>query len=194
MEHKKGHTSQSHHTHTFKFFTSAKTALSNHAGLLMSVVTKPVKAWTGIKGKRIESVSWPGNTQFPQDDLSSAEIVFHREAARAQRDHVFCSHKKDSADHSVLIFQPSKKDSLRNVQAKAGQVDFHNVTFYLPIFQIISRYFNDSWRDSGKSSAWKGLWKVAEPSSPRKQTTASERIDRVSPSPCLYLYYIAIFR
>ena len=70
------------------------------------------------------------NTQFPQDDLSSAEIVFHREAARAQRDHVFCIHKKESAEHSVLIFQPSKKDSLRNVQAKAGQVDFHNVTFY----------------------------------------------------------------
>ena len=63
------------------------------------------------------------NTQFPQDDLSSAEIVFPREAARAQRDHVFCIHKKDSADHSVLIFQPPKKDSLRNVQAKSGQVD-----------------------------------------------------------------------
>ena len=118
---KKGHTSQFHHTHTFKFFTSAKTALSNHAGLLMSVVTKPVKAWTGIKGKRIESVSWPGNTQFPQDDLSSAEIVFPREAARAQRDHVFCIHKKDSEDHSVLIFQPPKEDSLRK-QAKSGQV------------------------------------------------------------------------
>ena len=77
------------------------------------------------------------NTQFPQDDISSAEIVFHREAARAQRYHVFCIHKKESAEHSVLIFQPSRKDPLRNVQAKAGQVDFHNVTFYLPIFQII---------------------------------------------------------
>ena len=93
------------------------------------------------------------NTQFPQDDISSAEIVFHREAARAQRYHVFCIHKKESAEHSVLIFQPSRKDPLRNVQAKAGQVDFHNVTFYLPIFQIISRYFNDSWRDSEKSNA-----------------------------------------
>ena len=69
------------------------------------------------------SYAFDKNTQFPQDDLSSAEIVFHREAARAQRDHVFCSHKKDSVDHSVLIFQPPKKDSLRDVQAKSGQVD-----------------------------------------------------------------------
>ena len=47
-------------------------------------------------------------TNFRKDDLSSAEMVFHREATRAQRDHV-CSHKKEIVNHSVLIFQPSEE-------------------------------------------------------------------------------------
>ena len=118
------------------------TALSNHPGLLMSVVTKTSEIENRNQRKEIESVSWPWNTQFPQDDLSSAEIVFHREAARAQRDHVFCSHKKDSADHSVLIFQPSRKDSLRNVQAKSGQVDFPQCYVLFTWLTDHSRYFN----------------------------------------------------
>ena len=81
------------------------------------------------------------NTQFPQDDLLSAEIVFPREAARAQRDHVFCIHKKDSADHSVLIFQPPKEDSLRK-QAKSGQVGCTRCYVLFTYLQIIVDIFN----------------------------------------------------
>ena len=160
----------------------------------MSVVTKTSEIENRDQRRKIESVSWPWNTQFPQDDLSSAEIVFHREAARAQRDHVFCSHKKDSADHSVLIFQPPKKDSLRNVQAKSGQVDCTQCYVLFTYLTDHSRYFNLVWRDLGKSNAWKGLWKATGPSSPRRSTTASEEIAKVSPFPLFYLYYIAFFR
>ena len=49
-----------------------------------------------------------GITNFRKDYFSSAEMVFHREATRAQRDHV-CSHKKEIVNHSVLIFQPSEE-------------------------------------------------------------------------------------
>ena len=58
MEHRKGHTSQSS-THTFEFFTPAETALSDHAGLLMSVVTKTSEIENRDQRREIESVSWP---------------------------------------------------------------------------------------------------------------------------------------